>query len=225
MQPGEILSHHEMCLAEGQMLQQGMTFRTAAGRAVLLMSRRDGAPYPDRMDDSRDTLFYVGHDEYGNRDKSKVDQPLRTASGGLTQNGLFFQEASKPPGSLRRQVRVYEKLKPGIWVFNGMFELRSAKIEFDGTRNVCVFELKLMREDDSAASDLAGDQSPGRLIPTEVKLAVWKRDGGRCAKCGVKTNLHFDHILPFSKGGSSTNPENVQLLCQQHNLSKSDKIE
>lgn len=38
-------------------------------------------------------------------------------------------------------------------------------------------------------------------------------------------NLHFDHILPFSKGGgTSLKVENIQLLCAKHNLEKRDKI-
>jgi HNH endonuclease len=63
-----------------------------------------------------------------------------------------------------------------------------------------------------------------RIIPTSVKLEVWKRDGGKCVKCGSKDNLHYDHDIPFSKGGSSLTAANVQLLCARHNLAKSDKI-
>jgi hypothetical protein len=37
-------------------------------------------------------------------------------------------------------------------------------------------------------------------------------------------NLHFDHDIPFSKGGSSLTAENVRLLRAKHNLEKSDKI-
>jgi 5-methylcytosine-specific restriction endonuclease McrA len=55
-------------------------------------------------------------------------------------------------------------------------------------------------------------------------VVVWKRDGGKCVKCESKDNLHFDHVLPFSKGGASITPDNVQLLCMRHNLEKSDKI-
>jgi 5-methylcytosine-specific restriction endonuclease McrA len=40
----------------------------------------------------------------------------------------------------------------------------------------------------------------------------------------AKDELHFDHILPFSKGGTSIKAENVQLLCARHNLAESDKI-
>jgi 5-methylcytosine-specific restriction endonuclease McrA len=64
-----------------------------------------------------------------------------------------------------------------------------------------------------------------RIIPSDVKLAVWKRDDGKCVQCDSRDNLHFDHILPFSKGGSSIVVENVQLLCARHNLRKSARIE
>ncbi|MCA8918140.1 MAG: HNH endonuclease, partial [Planctomycetes bacterium] len=64
-----------------------------------------------------------------------------------------------------------------------------------------------------------------RLIPSAVKLEVWKRDRGQCVQCGAKDNLHFDHVIPFSKGGSSLTAGNVQLLCVRHNLTKRDKIQ
>lgn len=64
-----------------------------------------------------------------------------------------------------------------------------------------------------------------RLIPKEVKIEVWKRDKGRCVNCGSTENLHFDHIIPFSKGGSSLDSKNIQILCSKCNLAKHDKIE
>ena len=64
-----------------------------------------------------------------------------------------------------------------------------------------------------------------RSYKKEAELEVWKRDGGRCALCGATDELHFDHIVPFSKGGTSLTVENVQLLCARHNLQKSDRIE
>lgn len=55
-------------------------------------------------------------------------------------------------------------------------------------------------------------------------LEVWRRDGGRWIICGSDKNLHYDHDIPFAKGGSSLVAENVRLLCAKHNLEKSDKI-
>lgn len=62
-----------------------------------------------------------------------------------------------------------------------------------------------------------------RHIPQNVKTAVWQRDRGRCVQCGSTSNLQFDHIIPYSKGGSNTET-NIQLLCQTCNLAKSDRI-
>ena len=67
------------------------------------------------------------------------------------------------------------------------------------------------------------DDSPGRVIPQEVKDLVWKRDGGICVKCRSNLKLEFDHIIPFSKGGSNTY-RNIQLLCEKCNREKSTKI-
>lgn len=50
-------------------------------------------------------------------------------------------------------------------------------------------------------------------------------DDGRCVQCGSSDNLHFDHIVPFSRGGTSLLPENIQLLCARHNLAKSNRIQ
>jgi 5-methylcytosine-specific restriction endonuclease McrA len=63
-----------------------------------------------------------------------------------------------------------------------------------------------------------------RTVPTAVKLSVWRRDGGKCVKCGATDELHFDHELPWSKGGTSLTEANVQLLCARHNLEKRDDI-
>lgn len=60
-------------------------------------------------------------------------------------------------------------------------------------------------------------------ISEDVRMFVWRRDGGKCVKCGSQENLHFDHIIPHSKGGSDTE-RNLQLLCEKCNLEKSDKI-
>ncbi|HNW58938.1 MAG TPA: HNH endonuclease [bacterium] len=43
--------------------------------------------------------------------------------------------------------------------------------------------------------------------------------------CGAEDELHFDHIVPFAKGGTSLTAANVQLLYARHNLAKRDRIE
>ncbi len=60
-------------------------------------------------------------------------------------------------------------------------------------------------------------------IPSDVRMFVWRRDEGRCAECGSQENLEFDHIIPVSKGGSSS-ARNIQLLCEKCNRSKGANI-
>lgn len=60
-------------------------------------------------------------------------------------------------------------------------------------------------------------------IPRDIVGLVYMRDGGRCRECGSTKNLQLDHIIPFSKGGSSE-LENLQLLCKECNLKKGAKI-
>lgn len=68
------------------------------------------------------------------------------------------------------------------------------------------------------------EEKPSRHISSKVKMYVWRRDEGKCSECGSKINLEYDHIIPYSKGGSST-ARNIQLLCEKCNRTKTDKIE
>lgn len=226
----EILSYLEMCGREGLSLQRGMNYRAGGDYSIILMSRRPNAPYRDRIEDDGATLIYEGHDEPARRgasDPKLVDQPRTTFHGNLTENGKFDEAARryKTGQSSPARVRVYEKIRDGIWSYNGMFQLIDSWIENDGRRNV--FKFKLMSTADSSilgATDNDNLEST-RIIPSSVKLEVWKRDGGRCVHCGATDNLHFDHIIPYSRGGTSLRADNIQLLCARHNLAKHDRIE
>jgi|GEM_PF-5957595 len=61
-------------------------------------------------------------------------------------------------------------------------------------------------------------------ISEEVRITVWRRDQGKCARCGNRENLEYDHIVPVSKGGSNT-ARNIELLCQNCNRAKGNRIE
>jgi len=230
--PGDIISHAEMCIEEGVSLQKGMNFRIKGGTTVILMSLRKGAPYADRVEEDGEILIYEGHDVPRNlaRYPKSVDQPDYTPRGTLTENGKFFQAAIKYKDGkeLAELVKVYEKIKDGIWAYSGVFELIDSWIEKSDGRNVFKFKLrvtdKTIDQKEKRAVELK-DLDHNRMIPTSVKLEVWKRDKGKCVQCGSADNLHFDHILPYSKGGTSLKADNIQLLCARHNLQKHDKIQ
>jgi hypothetical protein len=96
--------------------------------------------------------------------------------------------------------------------------------ERDNQRLVFKFRLEAVEGEEDLSVPRPDRPAPRRIIPTAVKLEVWKRDGGKCVVCGATSELHFDHDVPFSLGGSSMTAANVQLLCARHNLEKHDSI-
>jgi hypothetical protein len=228
--PNEIIPYLEMCQREGVSLQRGMNFELQGNHSVILMSVRPNAPYADRFEDDGSTLIYEGHDvprSLQNSNPKTIDQPSHTPSGTLTQNGLFqlaarqYKDGHQEP----ERVRVYEKIKQGIWSYNGIFHLVDAWQEPSNGRQVFKFKLVAVEGEEDFSVSVPAQPKPRRIIPTWVKLEVWKRDGGKCTICGSEENLHFDHIIPWSKGGSSSTPDNIQILCGKHNLQKHDRIE
>ena len=133
-----------MCQREGASLQRGMNFRLNGGHSVLLMSVQDNSPYHDRIEDNGETLIYEGHDldkRYCEIPKLE-DQPRTYPSGTLTENGKFEKAAlAAKQGSEPERIRVYEKIKKGIWSYNGVFHLVDAWMEDSARRKVFKFKL------------------------------------------------------------------------------------
>ena len=221
----EILSYDEIVAHEKTRPQRGMNFRVNRHHSIVLMSQREDAPYDDSVDLATGLLVYQGHDssKIHATDPKIVDQPMILPSGKLTDNGKFLKAVleHKDGKSTPELVQVYEKIKKGIWSDKGFFHLVDAKIVHDGTRNVFRFYLKPV---EIKRFRHVEELPQTRLIPTSVKVEVWKRDNGQCVICGATKNLHFDHDIPFSLGGSSLTAKNVRLLCAKHNLEKSASI-
>jgi hypothetical protein len=229
MQSNEIISYIEMCTREGLSLQRGMNFNATETHSIVLSSHRPGAPYDDVLEENGTVLIYEGHDEPKTKEvpyPKQVDQPLRVKSGRLTQNGHFHEAAQSyvRGEATPARVRVYEKIKDGIWSYNGLFSLIDSWTVTTGNRRVFKFKFHSIPDETDLTS--IGQQAieQRRIIPSHVKLSVWKRDGGACVSCGSMQNLHFDHILPYSKGGTSDSVENIQLLCMKHNIQKGAKL-
>ncbi|MCL2565677.1 MAG: HNH endonuclease [Defluviitaleaceae bacterium] len=74
-------------------------------------------------------------------------------------------------------------------------------------------------------------KNKGRLTSRDINLRlrfkVMQRDNFKCQMCGVAPSndptikLHVDHCTPWAKGGE-TEIDNLQTLCQNCNLGKSD---
>ena len=63
-----------------------------------------------------------------------------------------------------------------------------------------------------------------RYLPRGKRNEVWNRDEGRCTyvspegkQCNETKFLELDDKTPFALNGSSTDSENLRLLCSGHN--------
>ena len=75
-----------------------------------------------------------------------------------------------------------------------------------------------------AVKNLADVPRARRRPTVAAAKEVAVRAGGKCEQRGCKGNAeHLDHIYPWAHGGNSE-PVNLQWLCAEHNLKKSDKI-
>ena len=65
-------------------------------------------------------------------------------------------------------------------------------------------------------------------VPRGLRKEVFKRDNYTCVECGASkedgATLHIDHKIPVSKGGTDE-LDNLQTLCSDCNLNKSDVIQ
>ena len=103
------------------------------------------------------------------------------------------------------------------------------KIQFGEGLNVADFEARGLHDEwyfeapSLPATLTVQGLERSRRVSEKVKNEVWRRDKGRCTACGSNQLLEYDHIIPFSKGGSNTS-RNIQLLCEGCNRQKSAHI-
>jgi len=58
----------------------------------------------------------------------------------------------------------------------------------------------------------------------KIRLRILSRDSYCCQQCGKDNGkLHVDHIIPRRLGGTD-NDDNLQVLCQNCNLSKGGRF-
>jgi predicted restriction endonuclease len=86
-----------------------------------------------------------------------------------------------------------------------------------------VNELKSIKNESADKSTKKTSRDPS----LRLRFKVLKRDNFSCVQCGASPAknpvvvLHIDHIKPWSKGGE-TEISNLQTLCQNCNLGKSN---
>lgn len=106
------------------------------------------------------------------------------------------------------------------WAEDGMDAEAVALLAWDRERRQ---DARLDRLRKIRAAEEDAERGRRERLPDEVRAAVWRRDEGRCVRCGSEQELQFDHVIPFSRGGGNA-VENIQILCGPCNRAKSDSI-
>ena len=143
----EIIPYRKIEEIEGFRPERGMNFKIKdKNYSIVLMSVAKNAPYKDKISEDGKEIIYEGHNlnkRYcKNKDPNTFDQPIALPNGKLTENGKFmkashfFKDGLKDP----EKIRVYQKIKPGMWTFNGVFKLVDGWEEKSGGRMVFKFE-------------------------------------------------------------------------------------
>lgn len=117
--------------------------------------------------------------------------------------------------------------KRSLWQFLGDFYWDDDGLDAEDVKALVLQRKRRLEQKLQSARSLMRAEENGRstrVAPTtELRRAVFERDGGHCVECGGSFNLQYDHILPVAHGGATT-LENLQLLCAECNRSKSDSI-
>jgi len=94
---------------------------------------------------------------------------------------------------------------------------------FDRALDALIRELEKQRFAATEKPRKCPGSSRARCIPSDIKRAVWKRDGGRCTfvsesgrRCESRKFLEFDHVTEVARGGTAT-AAHIRLRCRAHN--------
>ena len=94
-----------------------------------------------------------------------------------------------------------------------VWELKSSEVAASDKGIVLLFQeasernLQKLNRLSSSASESQPD-----YMPEKIRVAAWRRGGGKCSKCGRRDQLDFEFILPPSRGGK-TSPDNIRIVC------------
>lgn len=149
--------------------------------------------------------------------KSVLDEDMQIRERKISEMKWKYQAVFQEKLGSLNDIKEAEEWDLAIQYCNSMQELESIDVSLrDWWSSKWMGEIKIIEE-------AMAPPRRSRRIPTHVKREVWERDRGQCVHCGSPEDIHFDHDIPFSKGGSNE-VENIQLLCAQCNLKKGSKI-
>jgi 5-methylcytosine-specific restriction endonuclease McrA len=96
--------------------------------------------------------------------------------------------------------------------------------EFLGVSSVTV-NSSIQKINFQKSDEKQNERSTRKTVPSRLRYETLKKHNFQCQSCGATVEdgakLEIDHIKPVSKGGTN-DPDNLQVLCKNCNLGKSD---
>ena len=196
----------------------------------------------------RETITMAEYEKVGKTHPSTIQRRFGSWPNGLTLAGLqpsrskigisddeLFENIKLLWISLGRQPRYAEVKAPSSLFSAGTYENRFGSWKkalgrfIEWVNSDSPNQSKESIEEQSAADMTTRTPSAKRRTRREIsdrqRFRILVRDGFRCKSCGASpliqpgVELHVDHILPWSKGGETTD-ENLESKCKQCNLGK-----
>jgi len=143
------------------------------------------------------------------KDKNLIEKVVSQASNHSTRE--FKKICSDEMGTQRREVLVLNEL-----MIKDFDRLRKIYGDLSTHELIRILLEKELRAPGTVQSVRPFKIKNSRFIPKSVKTQVYT---GKCANCGVKYGLEYDHQLKFSHGGKNE-AKNIVMLCQSCNQRK-----
>ena len=158
------------------------------------------------------------------KDAIQIDRALRVLR---REFGSLFVPERHPSGNrlkvLRSQFRALGEYYSTTDMFgeDSHYDVGATRFDSDVLSELflCIVE---------SAQQIAADIEIKRTqLPSKLRFSILERDNFRCQICGRDATdrvlLEIDHKIPVSKGGSN-DVGNLQVLCRECNIGKSDSL-
>lgn len=220
-----VQEHIDQIMAAGKIELGGVTYKTTQVRPeILYKGKNEKGNHEFQI-----SMGTIGSDDEGKMSIEEIIENLKISTGSLEYNEEYKTEVMEV-----RILKYYPSFDNNISEDEAHMSLANFLEKIDPMndgRRMVLLDYKGITNDDGrdmyyfivGLGRWGLVEKRSRNISSEVKRAVYERDGGCCVQCGSNEDIEYDHDLPFSKGGSNT-VNNIQILCFRCNREKGAKF-